>query len=327
MFSCPSCHRHVRETEPECPFCGAAIHVDPTPSWLNASAFALASALFFGSSACAVGPGVDTEGGTTTTTGTSETVADTSTQESTEENGEWQDPTEDPDTSLSFYAPPEDDWGGVSECDPWAQDCPEGEKCVPYASTAQTWDSNKCVQIMGSGQVGDLCTYGGFVEATDDCDFDSHCWGVNEDNIGTCHAFCGGTVDEPVCDMGECVIANDGSITLCFDSCNPLAPEEVCIEGQTCAWTNIDFNCVWLDEMPAAPGEACSTITGCEPGSNCVNGEALPACDGAACCAEFCDIDDPMACASDPMLECVPYFENDAPEGYETLGLCLAPPP
>lgn len=30
---------------------------------------------------------------------------------------------------------PASDFGAVAECDPFAQDCPEGEKCVAYAST------------------------------------------------------------------------------------------------------------------------------------------------------------------------------------------------
>src|SRR5262245_29604034 len=56
-------------------------------------------------------------------------------------------------TTMGFV--PMTDTMAVSECDPWAQDCPEGEKCVAYGSTGGNWDANKCVLVTGDGQQGD----------------------------------------------------------------------------------------------------------------------------------------------------------------------------
>jgi hypothetical protein len=116
------------------------------------------------------------------------------------------------------FTPSPADFGAVSECDPFAQDCPEGEKCVAYASTGGMLDANKCVPITGSGMPGDPCIYGGLVEATDDCDDVSYCWDV-VDAMGSCTQFCTGTADDPVCPGGfECLIAYDGSLNLCIDA-------------------------------------------------------------------------------------------------------------
>ena len=116
---------------------------------------------------------------------------------------------------------PSSDFSAVSECDPFAQDCPEGEKCVAYGSTGGQLDSNKCVPITGSGMPGDPCIYGGTVEATDDCDAISYCWDVVDvmgSYQGSCSQFCDGTADDPICPNGlECLIAYEGSINLCVD--------------------------------------------------------------------------------------------------------------
>jgi Mg-chelatase subunit ChlD len=123
-------------------------------------------------------------------------------------------------TSLSFV--PSADFAGVSECDPFIQDCPEGEKCVAYASTGGNFDANKCVPVTGSGMPGEACSYGGVVEATDDCNDIAYCWDVMDMMgalEGTCTQFCGGSPDAPQCPVGyECLIAYDGSVNLCIDN-------------------------------------------------------------------------------------------------------------
>src|SRR5690606_41031914 len=42
------------------------------------------------------------------------------------------DGTCDTDTTVGFLIPP-DGGGGTKECDQWTQDCPEGQKCMPYS--------------------------------------------------------------------------------------------------------------------------------------------------------------------------------------------------
>ena len=88
------------------------------------------------------------------------------------------DPTASSDPSLSFYAGPPQP--ASPACDPYMQDCPEGEKCVPMASPgSDAFDENKCVPVTGEGEPGDACAYGGVNEATDDCGPDSYCYFVD----------------------------------------------------------------------------------------------------------------------------------------------------
>jgi hypothetical protein len=225
--------------------------------------------------------------------------------------------------SLTFI--PESDVMVASECDPFMQDCPEGEKCVPYGSTGGNWDANKCVPVTGSGQPGDTCTWGGIVEATDDCGADSVCWDVMDvDGVltGVCTAFCTGSADAPVCDPGSsCIIANDGSVTLCLTTCDPLLQD--CGAGLACFWANTDFNCIFTtQDIPT--GEPCGFINDCAAGNLCADAAALPSCAGSACCASYCDLSAPTCAVMG--TECTSFFEEGmAPPGYEDVGICILP--
>ena len=220
---------------------------------------------------------------------------------------------------------PDEDFGAVSECDPFLQDCPEGEKCVPYGSTGGNWDANKCVAVTGSGAAGDTCTYGGVVEATDDCDENTHCWDVMDVDgmaIGVCTEFCTGTADDPVCPPDtSCLIANDGSINMCIQTCDPLLQD--CGAGLACFWANNDFNCIFTtQDIPL--GEPCGFINDCAPGLGCLSAEVMPNCNGSACCGSFCD----LTAADCPQegTECTEFFEEGmAPPGYEDVGVCIIP--
>jgi len=220
---------------------------------------------------------------------------------------------------------PDEDFGGVSECDPFMQDCPEGEKCVPYGSTGGNWDANKCVAVTGDGAEGDTCTYGGVVEATDDCGDGLHCWDVMDVDgmaVGVCTAFCTGTADNPSCGPGtSCLIANDGSINLCVTNCDPLLQD--CGSGLACFWANGNFNCIFTtQDIPL--GEPCGFINDCVAGTGCLTAEVMPNCNGSACCGSFCDLSDPTC----PQMgtECSSFFEEGmAPPGYENVGVCILP--
>jgi hypothetical protein len=220
---------------------------------------------------------------------------------------------------------PEDDFGAVSECDPFMQDCPEGEKCVPYGSTGGNWDANKCVAVTGSGTAGDTCTYGGTTSADDDCDATSHCWDVQDVDgqlVGTCTSFCTGTADSPTCDPGtSCLIANDGSINLCIQTCDPLLQD--CGPNLACFWANNDFQCIFTtQDIPT--GEPCGYINDCAAGNTCLNAEVLPNCNGSACCGSFCDLSDPT-CITEG-TQCSAFFEEGmAPPGYDQVGVCIIP--
>ena len=231
---------------------------------------------------------------------------------------------EESDTESVFVPPPPD--SAVAICDPWAQDCPDGQKCVPYSSTGSgVWDANHCVDIMGDDQVGDTCSYQGIASGEDSCGADSHCWDVMDVDgqlQGVCTPFCTGTVDNPICGPDtSCLIANEGAITLCIATCDPLLQE--CSEGLACFWANNDFNCIFTtDESPE--GQPCGYINDCAPGNFCAAAEVLPACDDAACCAAFCDLSDPQCAVQG--TECAPFFEEGvAAPGYEDVGVCIMP--
>ena len=87
----------------------------------------------------------------------------------------------DPDTTGATTSPfvPEVEMGAESTCDPWLQDCPEGEKCAAYNAGSDTWNANKCVMLKGSAQTGDPCTYDGADFGTDDCDVGYMCYYTN----------------------------------------------------------------------------------------------------------------------------------------------------
>ncbi len=229
----------------------------------------------------------------------------------------------DSDTTTGVFVPDED-IAGATSCDAWAQDCPEDEKCVAYASSGGTWDANKCVPINGDGQVGDPCMYTSSAESTDDCGAGTWCWDVNAEGVGTCTALCSGSPDSPICDPGtSCSIANNGSINLCLQSCNPLL-QDCPVDGTSCFWDGGAFVCAnATQDLPA--GEPCGFINDCIAGTICLAPEAFPTCDGASgCCGEFCDLTDPTCTISG--TECAAFFEEGtAPPGYEDVGVCAIP--
>ena len=250
--------------------------------------------------------------------GTSDTTT-TTTEGGTDGTG-----TDETTTGLGFVPP--DDFGSVSECDPFAQDCPEGEKCVPYANDGgNVWNANKCVPVSGDGAVGDTCTWGGIIEATDDCGADSICWDVMDVDgqlLGVCTEYCGGTADAPICPpTTSCIIINEGSINVCITNCDPLLQD--CGAGLACFWANTAFSCIFTaGEIPT--GEPCGFINDCAAGNLCADATTLPTCAGAACCTPFCDLTDPLC--STMGTECVSFFEEGmAPPGYEDVGVCVLP--
>jgi hypothetical protein len=235
------------------------------------------------------------------------------------------------DTSESSIIPPYDQsWD--SGCDPFEQDCPDGEKCVPYSSTGgSSWDDNKCVTVLGSQATGEPCTFGGIVEATDDCDATGFCWNAQEvdgELLGTCHSFCGGSLDTPECpDGSECVISSDPVVTLCIPWCDPVAQD--CDDGLGCYWTGTAFNCAWTADPPGIPlGQPCRFANACEAGSLCVDASMMPDCAGTGCCGSYCGLSlGDAQCDAVPGTLCVPFWEQGmAPAGYEDVGICIVGP-
>lgn len=248
------------------------------------------------------------------------------------------DPSGDPgtdsgnDTEDQGFIQDPDGGGGVAvECDVWTDDCPKGEKCMPWANDGgNSWNATRCSPLdENPGQVGDACMVeGSGVSGIDTCDSRSMCYYVDSDtNEGICVGFCEGTPQAPTCDTGYiCTIVNDGVLTLCRPECDPLLQD--CDGSAAClpATGSEGFTCIVdASGKNGAFGDPCEFINACDPGLFCATAEAVPGCAGATgCCSEFCDLSDPMC--TDVDQECVPWFEEGAvPPGYESVGACALP--
>ena len=230
--------------------------------------------------------------------------------------------------------------GADPQCDVWVQDCPDGEKCMPWANDGgNAWNATKCVPVdPNPKQPGDGCTVqGDGVSGIDDCDVASMCWNVDpETNTGYCVAFCMGTPEAATCADPEqsCLIANDGVLILCLPACDPLLQD--CEKNEVCLPNTAGdgFACV-IDASGGmgTAGVPCEFGNACNPGLVCAGAEFVPGCaDAEGCCAPYCDLTDPDAaqtCANTyttPGADCVPFFEMGmAPPGHEDVGLCILP--
>jgi hypothetical protein len=236
-----------------------------------------------------------------------------------------------------FIIPP--DGGGVAnECDQWTQDCPEGEKCMPWANDGgSAWNGTRCSPIAANaGQVGDECQVeGSGVSGVDNCDLGSMCYYVQPDtNTGICVGMCLGSPDAPQCDPGYlCSISNDGVLTLCRLTCDPLL-QDCESTGAAClpAAGADGFVCIVDASGEAgAAGDPCEYLNACDPGLWCAGATAVPGCASAqGCCTEFCDLtdDDPDAACSlaGEGAVCVTWFEEgQAPPTLTHVGACLLP--
>lgn len=225
---------------------------------------------------------------------------------------------------------------GALACDPWAQNCPDGEKCAPWASTEDgAWNATKCVPVdPDPARPGESCNaVESGTSGIDDCELGSFCWAVDPETLeGICVAQCQGTETDPTCPPPGtiCSITNGGSLTLCLRECSPAL--EDCPPGQACYDVGNAFICA--PESPHSSGsygQSCDQIAVCDPGLFCAEAQSVPECkggDATGCCSPFCDLTDrdpDATCAAfSPTLACVPWFEpGTAPEGYEHLGGCL----
>jgi len=131
-------------------------------------------------------------------------------------------------TGAGFLEDP--DGGGISfECDIWAQDCPEGEKCMPWSNDGGAdWNATRCSPVADmAGMAGDPCMVeGSGVSGIDDCDPGAMCWDVDRENDGTCISFCEGVEDDPTCEGEQwCFVGYEGTVHVC------LPPQVCAIDG------------------------------------------------------------------------------------------------
>ena len=207
------------------------------------------------------------------------------------------------------------------ECSIFAQDCPAGQKCMPYSKYGgSAWDASQCSDVARSPDLpGESCeALGGAVSGHDTCSAESMCWDVDsETNIGVCALFCGEpwTFD---CPYGfECLTNGDLTIAVCLPNCDPLTDD--CPRGETCAPDPFIFECT-LGGVGES-GSECEISIDCS-GLACVDKAHVPGCVGERCCTPWCDLNDAAMCPGEGQT-CTPWLEGGEPlSGLEHLGHC-----
>ena len=212
------------------------------------------------------------------------------------------------------------------QCDVFAQDCPEGEKCAPWADNAGTsWNATKCVPVTGDGQPGDPCVAPeGPVGGLDDCAKGALCWDVAEENQGACIAMCSGTADVPICtdESTSCAMVNEGVLNICIPDCDPLAQD--CLSNGLCIPFEDTFICV-LEAQAVGLFEHCAFVNGCQQGLLCSEPSWAAEChpEAEGCCLPMCDLDDPEVVCPGVGQSCVSIYAPEmVPPKYANVGVC-----
>lgn len=298
------------------------------PTWRSSSPFALIAL----STACVqpyIEMDVGSQGGSSeSSTSTSTTDVDAPEDPERPPQVEEGDGGGGDDPSVGFIESP--DGGGADyECDFWAQDCPEGDKCNFWANDGGgAWNATRCTPIdPDPDDAGESCSVvDSPVSGIDSCVLGAMCWNVDpETNLGECVAFCGGSEANPVCPDPATQCVGRGPV-LCLPTCCPI--EQTCHEGEACYPMYDRFNCA--PDVSGDEGEfrdACAFVNVCDPGLFCAGPETVPDCEGSTgCCTPYCSIDAPSCALLHPAMECIPWYEEgQAPPGEEHIGGCMIP--
>ena len=279
----------------------------------------------------AASPALDS---TSSTTGFASTVERPATQDGQDVHAD------DDETTDADFLDPYPELGGVSiECDVWAQDCPAGQKCMPWANDGGTsWNATKCVPIdPDPAAPGEPClAVENGLSGLDDCDLASMCWSVDPVTLeGVCLPLCVGSEVEPHCEdpQSECIVSASGVLNLCHPTCDPVL-QDCELEGlpdDACVPVHDAFACIFVAAPGAGYGTPCASTNDCEVGLFCANAAAVPGCSSSqGCCSEFCDATDPDASASCAGASqgqvCIPWFDEDeAPPFLAHVGACALP--
>ncbi|RMG93358.1 MAG: hypothetical protein D6705_18915, partial [Deltaproteobacteria bacterium] len=192
------------------------------------------------------------------------------------------------------------------ECDPWCQDCPEGEKCLPWASDGgNSFDATRCSPVAPNPKgPGEACTYPeGAYAGVDDCDAGLRC------TFGRCLEMCSGSPEEPLCSRfdAECDVCGD-LFGVCEPWCHPLgAADRQCMPGDHCIYHRISDEDAVTDGLPhsaedvkfvcvlvgnvSGQGAPCMFPNACKDGFDCVDAALVPGCQSTAgCCTAWCSL-------------------------------------
>lgn len=221
-------------------------------------------------------------------------------------------------------------------CEPWSQDCPEGQKCNWYSSTpGGGWEDSKCFPIMDSpAAVGEPCfVVDNFWSGIDNCERGAMCWDTDSEtkNVGTCVELCG-CPDTYACPTKSSCWVFSYILSLCFESCNPLT-QDCLVPGELCSLSfgyGNGFKCVPdASGDQGQPHDPCEYLNECDPGSFCLDVDSAAECDPLAmgCCQPFCDTSLPNTCPGQGQ-ECLPVYNDGdflfSPE-FPNVGLCTLP--
>lgn len=249
----------------------------------------------------------------------------------------------EPDPSGGTTAGPDDDATGScgfldscsdtedisEECDLFEQNCPEGEKCMPWANDGgNAWNSSRCTPLDPAPDgLYEPCTVeGSGVSGIDSCELGMMCWNVDAETLtGTCLGLCIGSPNNPSCtDEGaQCSINGDGTLPVCLPICDPLV-EQPCPEGEGCYPSNDQFACIPDASGPKLGGlfESCEFVNGCDAGLMCANPGFVGVCEAGAggCCTSYCDVSSPEC---PKPTSCFSFYEKGTgPPGFENVGIC-----
>lgn len=216
------------------------------------------------------------------------------------------------------------------ECSTWEQDCPRGEKCMPWANDGgNAWNATRCSPVDPNPDApGQSCSaVDSGVSGVDTCDGTSMCFNVDEQLSGGCTPFCIGSPENPGCADADrtCTFGGDGVLALCLLSCDPL--EQNCPQGQGCYSAPSGFLCTTdASGDGGADNEACGFLNDCDPGLICIPPMQTAGCkSNQGCCTPYCDVNVPGTCLGDGE-DCVTFYaEGKAPPGLEDLGVCVLP--
>jgi len=153
--------------------------------------------------------------------GVSGSVAGTSSSSTGSSEGTTTGPFEDPtafDTDVAI------------ECNTLHQDCPEGERCTPYANDAGgEWNAVRCVPLESvASTLGDSCEIEGDPRSGfDNCGPATLCVDVDLDPEATvleCVAMCVSHPDDfdtPTCEDAELTCVIEGTLAVCLTPGTP----------------------------------------------------------------------------------------------------------
>lgn len=215
------------------------------------------------------------------------------------------------------------------DCDPWLQDCAEGDKCTHYNTMGLDThvDATECVPVPPMPvPTGGICkATGGFGAGDDDCGRGEFCYFLGGDEIGVCVPLCGGSLAHPLCPEGShCSQGFGAALYMCLPECDAFAQD--CLEGANCTPNAYGFVCA-LDTSGEEGQiyDGCDAANGCDPGLMCAPPGSAPDCAGGSdgCCLPLCAIDGTPCPDS---LECLALYDPEAQPELALAGVCATPP-